>query len=117
MSEFYRVIQAQKSILGDRPPEKEANWNHPDYVKIREALKALGYDAVEVCAASHVWQRMKFRSLWKTEDDEAIRVHGYSGGNIWITPYAKYAQFDLSKTSAQIAKDILYYFGHGNLDW
>lgn len=113
----YRVLQHQKTILGDRPPEKEANWNHPKYERVREALFSLGYDLVEVCAASHVWHSSKRKKPLFYEDPEAIRVHGYSGGDVWITPYSKYAVFDLDKSADDIAKDIQYYFGHGNLDW
>jgi hypothetical protein len=116
----YSVVQTQKVILGDRPPEKEKNWNHPKYIRVREALLSLGYNIVEVCVASHVWHRSTARPALYKPDPEAIRVHGYSGANrddIWITPYYEFAKLDLDKSAVDIAKDIQYYFGHGNLDW
>lgn len=116
----YRVIQTQKSILGDRPPEKEPGWNTPEYIELRKAFAHLGYDICEVNVVSDVWHRSKhldltYHSLYK-HDSEAIRVH-YRSPMIWITPYDKYASFDVTKPWEQLAKDIQYYFGHGSLDY
>lgn len=119
----FNIIQPLKKVYGDQDISKTVFWNDPDYIKLREALKILGYDTCLI-SVLHSWHRQKhmdfiYSTMSKDDEREIIVIHANNKITASARPHSKYRYhtFELNKPANQIAEDMKYFFGEGSQDW